>query len=96
MEPEDTSARAHRRETVRVSPVRGHVQAEGASAEAFVLGASQCHQYAGGGRPLQLLLLLDVVRDVAGAGAASVRAPQQSVAEQELARLRGKRQRDGT
>lgn len=43
LEPENTPARAHGREAVRVPPVRGHVQAEGAPAQAPVLGAQERH-----------------------------------------------------
>lgn len=83
MESEDASTRAHRREAVRVSPVRGDVQAESSFAEAFVLGASEHHQLAGVGRPLQVLLLHAVLRHAPGARATLVRPPQQLAAEQE-------------
>lgn len=67
--------------------MRGHVQAEGASVEASLLSAPERDKYAREWRSLQLLLLLDVLRDAAGAGAASQRASQQPVAQQEHARL---------
>lgn len=61
MEFEDTFKSAHRRETVCVPFVRGHVQAESPFVEAFVFGASQCDKYARIRRPVQLLFLFDVV-----------------------------------
>lgn len=93
LEPEDALARAHGREAVRVPAVRGHVQAEGAPAQAPVLGAPERdiagHQRRGpglGGR-VQLLLLSDDVRHAPAAGPPLFRAAQQPVAHQEPERL---------
>lgn len=89
LEPENSPSRAHRREAVRVPPVRGHVQAEGSSAQAPVLGAQERniarHQRRrpGDGGRVQLLLLSDDVRHAPATGPSLFRAAQQPVAHQE-------------
>jgi len=93
LEPENASPRAHGREAVRVPPVRGHVQAEGAPAQALVLGAQERHiarhqrRRPGDGRRVQLLLLSDDVRHAPAAGPPLFRAAQQPAAHQEPERL---------
>jgi len=89
LEPENPSTRAHGREAVRVSPVRGHVQAEGAPAQTPVLGAQERHiarhqrRRPGDGGRVQLLLLSDDVRHAPAAGPPLFRAAQQPAAHQE-------------
>lgn len=55
VEPQDPPASTHRREALRLSTLRGHVQAEGASVEAHMLGAPGRYNWP---RELVRLLLL--------------------------------------
>lgn len=77
MEPEDAPEGAHGGEAVRVSTVRGDVQAEGSPLEALVFRAQE--RYLVERRQLgtiQLLLLPALVRVLAGADQALVRTTQ--------------------